>query len=115
MYRKLILVSVILLFGSESGSQIALTLVTASASGISYTLFRPIRGKLEDRLQTFVLWIIFFNVCLGALYSENNVHGNHKDSGSIFINVLFVILNGSVLIFVLGKFRRAEILRFKSS
>ena len=87
----------------------------ASASGISYTLFRPIKGKLEDRLQTFVLWIIFFNVCLGAIYSENNVDGNHRDSGSIFINVMFVILNGSVLIFALGKSRLVEILRFKSS
>ena len=115
MYRKLILISLILLFASESRSQIALTLVTASASGISYTLFRPMRGKVEDHLQTFALWIIFFNVCLGAIYSENNVHGNHNDSGSIFINVFFVILNGSVLIFALGKSRLAEILRFKLS
>ena len=113
MYRKLTLISLILLFGSESRSQIALTLVTASASGISYTLFRPIKGKLEDRLQTFVLWTIFFNVCLGAIYSENNVHGNHnKERGSIFINVLFVILNGSVLIFALGKSRLTKILKF---
>ena len=113
MYRKLILISLIPLFGSESRSQIALTLVTASASGISYTLFRPIKGKLEDRLQTFVLWIIFFNVCLGAIYSENNVHGNHnRERGSVFINVLFVILNGSVLIFALGKSHLTKILRF---
>ena len=69
MYRKLILMSLIPLFGSESRSHIAVTFVTASASGISYTPFRPFKGKLEDRLQSFVLWIIFFNVCRGAIYS----------------------------------------------
>ena len=104
MYRKLILISVILLFGPEGRSQIAFTLVTASASGISYTLFRPMKGKFEDRLQTFVLWITFFNVCLGAIYCEPDVSGNQKEGDYIFINVLFVLLNSSVLILAVGKF-----------
>jgi len=104
MYRKLILTSLILLFGSESRSQIGFTLITASASGIAYTLFRPIKGKFEDRLQTFVLWIIFFDVCLGAIYSESDVGGDHMENDSILVNVLFVMLNSSVLIIAVGKF-----------
>ena len=104
MYRKLILISLILLFVSESHSQIGFTLITASASGIVYTLFRPVKGKFEDRLQTFVLWIIFFNVCLGAIYAEPDVGGDHTENDSILVNVLFVLLNSSVLIIAVGKF-----------
>ena len=104
MYRKLILTSLILFFGSESRSQIGFTLITASASGIAYTLFRPVKGKFEDRLQTFVLWIIFFNVCLGAIYSVPDANGDQMENDSIFVNFLFVLLNSSVLIIAVGKF-----------
>ena len=55
MYRKLIFISVILLFDSESDTQIGFAVMAASASGIVYTIFRPIKDKFEDRLQTFVL------------------------------------------------------------
>jgi len=103
MYRKLIFISVILLFGSESRSQIGFTLITASASGIAYTLCRPMRGKFEDQLQTFVLWIIFFNVCLGAIYSEPDVSGTRVENDSIFVNALFALLNSSVLIIAVVK------------
>ena len=104
MYRKLILTSLILFFGSESRSQIGFTLITASASGIAYTFFRPVKVKFEDRLQTFVLWIIFFNVCLGAIYSVPDANGDHMENDSIFVNFLFVLLNSSVLIIAVGKF-----------
>ena len=104
MYRKLILTSLILFFGSESRSQIGFTLITAIASGIAYTLFRPVKVKFEDRLQTFVLWIIFFNVCLGAIYSVPDANGDQMENDSIFVNFLFVLLNSSVLIIAVGKF-----------
>jgi len=104
MYRKLILTSLILFFGSESRSQIGFTLITASASGIAYTLFRPVKVKFEDRLQTFVLWIIFFNVCLGAIYSVPDANGDQMENDSIFVNFLFVLLNSSFLIIAVGKF-----------
>ena len=104
MYRKLILTSLILFFGSESRSQIGFTLITASASGIAYTLLRPVKETFEDRLQTFVLWITFFNVCLGAIYSVPYANGDHMENDSIFVNVLFVLLNSSVLIIAVGKF-----------
>ena len=103
MYRKLVLISLIFLFGSESRSQIGFTLVTVSVSGIAYTLVRPMKGKFEDRLQTFVLWIIFFNVCLGSTYGQPDVSGKHMANDSIFVNVLFVLLNSSVLIVAVGK------------
>lgn len=104
MYRKLILISAILCFEPEGHSQIAFTLIASSAFGISYTLSRPMKGKFEDRLQTFVLWVIFFNVCLGAIYSEPDVGGNHEGSDYILVNVLFVLLNSSVLMFAVGEF-----------
>lgn len=103
MYRKLVLISLIFLFGSESLSQIAFTVVTVSVFGVAYTFFRPIKGKFEDRLQTFVLWIIFFDVCLGAIYTNWDVSQAHKENNSIFVNVLFVALNASVLVFAFGK------------
>ena len=56
MYRKLTLISFIFLFGSNGVIQIGLTLLVVSVFGVAYTLFRPIKGKFEDRLQTFVLW-----------------------------------------------------------
>ena len=68
MYRKLILISAILLFDSKSHSQIDFAVIIASALVISHTMVRPIKGKFEDRLQALMLWIIFFNVCLGAIY-----------------------------------------------
>ena len=108
MYRKLLLISLILLFGSESHSQIGFTLVITSASGIAYTLFRPIKGKFEDRLQTFVLWITFFNVCLGSLYGQSDGRKKHVENDSIFINVLFLLLNSSVLIVAAGEFCLSE-------
>ena len=64
MYRKLTLISLIFLFGSKNLSQIGLTVLTVSVFGVIYTLFRPIKNKFEDRLQTFVLWISFFDDCL---------------------------------------------------
>ena len=64
MYCKLILISLIFLFGSESISQIGATVFTVSAFGVAYPFFRPRKGKFEDRLQTFVLWVIFFDVTL---------------------------------------------------
>ena len=104
MYRKLVLISLVFLFGSDSLSQISFTVATVSASGVAYTFFRPIKGKFEDRLQTFVLWIIFFDVCLGAVYTNSDVSQGHEENHSIFINVLFVTLNSSVLLFAICKY-----------
>ena len=103
MYRKLVLISCILLFESDSRSQIGFTVIAASVSGITYTIFRPMKGKFEDRLQTFALWIIFFNVCLGAVYSQPDVRTNQREDNSMFVNVVFVVLNGAVLIWSIGK------------
>ena len=103
MYRKLILISVISLFDSESSSQIGFAVIAASVSGIAYTIFRPIKAKFEDRLQTFVLWIIFFNVCLGAIYSQPDVSRSQGENNSIFVNVMFVFLNSAVLILAAGE------------
>ena len=103
LYRKLVLISLVFLFGSESLSQIGFTVATVSASGVAYTFFRPIKGKFEDRLQTFVLWIIFFDVCLGAVYTSWDVRQGKKEDDSIVVNVLFVLLNTSVLLFAFGK------------
>ena len=100
MYRKLILISLIFLFGSEGVSQIGLTLLVVSVFGVAYTFFRPIKGRFEDLLQTFVLWVIFFDVCLGAMYSTSDVT---EDNDSLIVNILFVILNSSVLLVALGK------------
>ena len=102
MYRKLTLISFIFLFGSDGVIQIGLTLLVVSVFGVAYTLFRPIKGKFEDRLQTFVLWVIFFDVCLGAMYSGcDGTKG--EGGGSIIINILFVVLNSSILLIALGK------------
>ena len=103
MYRKLVLISLVFLFGSESFSQIGFTLATVSTFGVAYTFFRPIKGKFEDRLQTFVLWIIFFDVCLGAMYTNWDVSQDQNENESIFVNILFVTLNTSVLLFAIGK------------
>ncbi|XP_066020959.1 uncharacterized protein [Pocillopora verrucosa] len=103
MYRKLILISLIFLFGSKSLPQIGLTVLTVSVFGVLYTLFRPIKDKFEDRLQTFVLWIIFFDVCLGAVYTNWDESQGEDKNDSIFVNVLFVVLNASVLLFAIGK------------
>ena len=103
MYRKLILISLIFLFGSKSLSQIGLTLLTVSVFGVIYTLFRPIKNRFEDCLQTFVLWIIFFDVCLGAVYTNWDESQGEGKNDSIFVNVLFVVLNASVLLVAIGK------------
>ena len=103
MYRKLIFISVILLFDSESDSQIGFAVIAASASGIVYTIFRPMKDKFEDRLQTFVLWVIFFNVFLGAVYSRPALNEGHGDNNSLFVNVMFLILNCAVLVVAVGK------------
>ena len=103
MYRKLTLISLIFLFGSKNLSQIGLTVLTVSVFGVIYTLFRPIKNKFEDRLQTFVLWIIFFDVCLGAVYTNWDESQGEGKNDSIFVNVLFVVLNASVLLVAIGK------------
>ena len=103
MYRKLILISLIFIFDSESLSQIGITVFTVSAFGVAYTFFRPIKAKFEDRLQTFVLWVIFFDVCLGAMYTTCDVTHRHKGNDSVLVNVLFVVLNSSVLLVALGE------------
>ena len=103
MYRKLILISLIFLFGSKSLSQIGLTLLTVSVFGVIYTLFRPIKNRFEDCLQTFVLWIIFFDVCLGVVYTNWDESQGEGKNDSIFVNVLFVVLNASVLLVAIGK------------
>ena len=105
MYRKLILTSLILFFGSDNLSQNGFTVVMVSTFGVVYTLLRPIKGKFEDTLQILVLWIIFFDVCLGAMYTSYDVSESHKVNDSITINVLFVFLNSSVLLVALGKLR----------
>ena len=103
MYRKLILISLIFLFGSKSLPQIGLTVLTVSVFGVLYTVFRPIKDKFEDSLQTFVLWIIFFDVCLGAVYTNWDESQGEGKNDSIFVNVLFVVLNASVLLIPIGK------------
>ena len=103
MYRKLIFISWICLFGSKSLPQIGLTVLTASVSWVLYTLLRPINNKFEDRLQTFVLWILFFNLCLGALYTNWDESQGEGKNDSIFVNVPFVVLNASVLLLAIGK------------
>ncbi|XP_020604988.1 putative leucine-rich repeat-containing protein DDB_G0281931 [Orbicella faveolata] len=105
MYRKLILISLVFLFGSESPSQISFTMLTVSAFGVAYTFFRPIKGKFEDRLQTFVLWVIFFDVCLGVVYTNwRPDHQDQMENDSVVLNVIFVLLNASVLLFAIGKY-----------
>ena len=99
MYRKLILISAILLFDSKSHSQIGFAIISASALIISHTMVRPIKGKFEDRLQALMLWIIFFNVCLGAIYLQPTILQNPIGNESIF-----VFLNSAVVLIVVGKF-----------
>ena len=103
MYWKMILVSLILLFESESRARIGFSVATVSAFGIAYTIFRPIKGKFEDRLKTYALWVIFFDVCLGAIYSQPEANDYHSENESIFVNVLFMFVNSSVLLLTLGK------------
>ena len=103
MYRKLILISLISIFDSESVSQIGLTVFAASAFGVANTFFRPIKNKFEERLQTFVLWVIFFDVCLGAMYTTCDVTNDHKKNDALLVNVLFVVLNSSVFLVAFGK------------
>ena len=55
------------------------------------------------RLQTFVLWILFFNLCLGALYTNWDESQGEGKNDSIFVNVPFVVLNASVLLLAIGK------------
>ena len=105
MYRKLFLVALVLLFESKSHSRIIISVVTASVFGIAYTICRPIRGKFEDRLQTFALWVIFFDVSFGALYSQPDAKGNYSQNHNAFVNILFVLLNSSVLLFTIGKYQ----------
>ena len=104
MYRKLILISAILLFDSKSHSQIDCAVISASALGISHTMVRPIKGKLKDRLQAFMLWIIFFNVCLGAIYLQLAIIQNPIGNESIFGNVMSVFLNSAVVLIAVVKF-----------
>ena len=103
MYRKLILVALVFLFASESSSQIGFTMLTVSASGVLYTFFRPIKETFEDRLQTFVLWVTFFDVCIGAVYTNCGTSQNHTENDSALVNIIFVLLNASVLLFAIGK------------
>ncbi|XP_078366402.1 uncharacterized protein LOC144650576 [Oculina patagonica] len=103
MYRKLILTSLIFFFGSDSLSQNSFTVVMVGTFGVAYTFLRPIKGKFEDTLQTLVLWITFFDVCLGTMYTNCDVGEGHKASHSITINIIFMLLNGSVLLVALGK------------
>ena len=104
MYRKLFLVALVLLFESKSHSRIIISVVTASVFGIAYTICRPMRGKFEDRLQTFALWVIFFDVSFAALYSQP-AKGNYSQNHDAFVNTLFVLLNSSILFFTIGKYR----------
>ncbi len=97
MYRKLSLISFILLIDSESPYQIGFAVIVASASGIVYTIFRPIKDPFEDRLQTFVLWVTFFNVCLGAIYLQPDDCRNQAENKSVLVNAVFLVLNGAVL------------------
>ena len=110
MYRKLFLTSLIFLFGSKSLSQIGLTVLTVSVFGVVYTLFRPIKDKFEDCLQTFVLWIIFFDVCLGAVYTNWDESQGEGKNDSTFVNVVFVVLNASVLLLAIGKSKCCSVL-----
>ena len=100
MYRKLILISGILLFDSKSQYQIVCAVIVASVSGITYTMARPIKGKFEDRLQAFGLWTVFFNVCLGAI----TICQNPIENESMFVNIIFVLLNSAVVLIAVGKF-----------
>ena len=103
MYRKLILISLVFLFASESLSQIGFTITTVSAFGVAYTFFRPIKGKFEDRLQTFVLWVVFFDVCLGIVCTNWSTSQVQTENDSVLVNIIFVLLNASVLLFAIGK------------
>ena len=103
MYRKLIFISLVFLFESESLSQIGFTMLTVSASGVAYTFFHPIKEKFEDRLQTFVLWVIFFDVCLGVVYTNWSTSEDQTENDSVLVNVIFVLVNASVLLFAIGK------------
>ena len=78
MYRKLILTSFVLFFGSDILSQNSFTVVKVCTFGVAYTFLRPIKDKFEDRLQTLVLWIIFFDVCLGTMYTSRDASEGHK-------------------------------------
>mgnify|MGYP000550835507 CR=1 FL=1 len=46
---------------------------------------------------------IFFNVCLGAVYSRPTLNEGHGDNNSLFVNVMFLILNCAVLVVAVGK------------
>ena len=100
MYRKLILISGTFLVDSKSQNQIVYAVIAASVSGIAYSMARPIKGKFEDRLQAFVHWTTFLNVCLGAITMCQNLTENE----SITVNVIFVLLSSAVVLIAVGKF-----------
>ena len=51
-----------------------------------------------------MLWIIFFNVCLGAMYSQPDISSSQQgESNSNFVNGMFVVLDSAGLILALGK------------
>ena len=108
MYRKLVLTSLIFFFGSDSLSQNGFTVVMVGTFGVAYTFLRPIKGKFEDALQALVLWITFFDVCLGTMSINFDVGEKHKVSHAMPINVLFMLLNGSVLLVALGKSHKCK-------
>ena len=103
LYRKLMLTSLIFFFGSDSHSQNGFTVVMVGTFGVAYTFLRPMKDKFEERLQALVLWVTFFDVCLGTMYTNCDVDEGHKGSHSITINILFVFLNSSVLLVALGE------------
>ena len=51
MYRKLILTSFELLFGSDNLSQNGFTVVMVGTLGAAYTFIRPIKDKFEDKFK----------------------------------------------------------------
>ena len=67
-------------------------------------MVRPIKGKLKDRLQAFMLWIIFFNVCLDAIYLQLTIFQNPIGNESIFGNVMSVFMNSAVVLIAVVKF-----------
>ena len=103
MYRKLILTSLIFSFWIKEPFSNRYHGSDSCIFGVVYSLFRPIRDKFEDLLQIFSLWRIFFDVCLGAVYTNWDESQGGGKNDSIFVNVLFVVLNASVLLLAIGK------------
>ena len=104
--RKVLLVSCLVLIGSESRAYVGLGSLVSGLFAIFFARKQPMTDGFENRIQMLSLTVTFINLGTGVIMKiprESSQYVSDSYLDNMVVDVLLVVVNVSVIVVVAGK------------